>query len=111
MFPVKNVATTVLAEIIRRQPPSAERTKFAWTVAAGAELARAATVTLDGDTFIIRAKDVHWAREITRASDLVLLRLQQLLGRDAVREIRVSSARAARAPRASGLTPRTFDHG
>ena len=37
----------VLAEIVRRQPASKERTAFAWQLAVGPALARATTVELD----------------------------------------------------------------
>ena len=46
MVPLQNFATGVLAEVIRRQPPSPARTTFAWTIAVGPALARSATATL-----------------------------------------------------------------
>jgi len=79
----------VVAEIIRRQPASKEKTTFAWSVAVGPAIARATTVDLDRGLLYVRAKDVRWAREIERARDTVIERLQQLLGPDAPRDLRV----------------------
>ena len=68
MLPVQNIATTVLAEIIRRQPASKERTAFAWSVAVGPALARATTVELRNARLVVTARDARWAREIERAA-------------------------------------------
>jgi predicted nucleic acid-binding Zn ribbon protein len=113
VFPVQSVANTVLAEIIRRQPASAERTQFVWTVAVGPALARATTVEMDGHALVVRARDARWAREVKHAADIVLLRLQHLLGSDAIREIRVTRhSTLARRPstlehRTSKIEPRS----
>jgi hypothetical protein len=86
---LQNVAAGVLAEIIRRQPASKERTTFAWTVAVGPALARATAVDLDAGVLVVRAKDARWAREVERAKETVISRLQLMLGPEAVRELRV----------------------
>lgn len=80
MLPIQSFSTGVLAEIIRRQPASNERTRFAWQLAVGAALARVTTVELSGGVLTVRCADPRWARELARARDLVLDRLQQLLG-------------------------------
>lgn len=87
MQPFQSFATGVLAEVIRRQPASAARTTFAWSVAAGPALARAATVDARNGTLFITPKDARWSREIERARDTILQRVQHLLGADAVRAI------------------------
>lgn len=74
----------VLAEIVRRQPPSKSRTNFAWQLAVGPAIARATTVTLDKGVLRIGAADQRWIREIERSSDIVLLKMQSLLGPDQV---------------------------
>jgi hypothetical protein len=89
VLPIQTVASGVVAEIVRRQPASKERTTFAWTVAVGPALGRATTVELVEDVLFVRAKDPRWAREVERARHTVVARLQLLLGRDAVRELRV----------------------
>ena len=70
----------VVADIIRRQPASPERTAFAWSVAVGPALARVTTVELRDRTLIATARDPRWAREIERASGTILTRVRRLLG-------------------------------
>jgi hypothetical protein len=90
MQPLQNVATGVIAEVIRRQPPSPGRTTFAWTIAVGPALARAATVSLTDRTLHVRPRDARWAREIERLAPTILPRLQHLLGRDSVIKIEIA---------------------
>jgi predicted nucleic acid-binding Zn ribbon protein len=73
-------APAVLAEIIRRQPASKERTAFAWSVAVGPALARVTTVELRGRTLVATARDGRWAREIDRARETILARVRDLVG-------------------------------
>jgi hypothetical protein len=89
VFPLQSVASGVLAEIIRRQPASKERTTFAWSIAVGPAIARATAVNLEGSLLLVRARDPRWAREIERARATVIARLQHLLGSDAVVDLRV----------------------
>ena len=91
MLPIQNFASGVLADIIRRQPASKERTAFAWTVAVGPALARAGTVYLDGTTLRVTPRDARWARELERARPAMLARMQALLGRDAVKDIHINA--------------------
>jgi len=91
VLPVQHIATTVLAEMIRRQPASKERTAFAWSVAVGPALSRVTTVELRNNNLIVSARDAQWAREIERARDTILDRVQRLLGRDAVRGIYINA--------------------
>jgi hypothetical protein len=84
MLPIQSFATGVLAEIIRRQPASRERTSFAWQLAVGPALARVTTVELKAGVLTVRARDPRWTREIRLASAVVLDRLQGLLGRESV---------------------------
>lgn len=93
MVPMQTFAPGVIAEIIRRQPPSPGRTAFAWTMAVGPAMARSATVTLEQQTLSVRARDARWAQEIERASATILTRLQHLLGRDSVVKIEVAIRR------------------
>jgi hypothetical protein len=84
--PLSSVAPAVLAELIRRQPASKERTAFAWSVAVGPALARVTTVELRHGVLTVVARDARWAKEIERAKGTIIVRLQQLLG-DAVSEL------------------------
>ena len=87
--PLQAFATNVLADMLRRQPPSRERTAFAWSVAVGPAIARATSVELAGGVLTVRARDQRWAQEIHRNRSTVLARVQQLLGKDAVRDVSV----------------------
>ena len=89
MVPLQNFAPGVLADVIRRQPPSPARTSFAWTVAVGPALARSTTATLTGAVLTVRARDQRWMKEVERARDTILARMQQLLGRDSVLRIEI----------------------
>ena len=88
MIPVQSFATGVIAEIVRRQPASRDRTNFAWQLAVGQALARATTVELSEGVLNVRAVDRRWIREIERARETVLAKMQHLLGADAVRTLR-----------------------
>jgi predicted nucleic acid-binding Zn ribbon protein len=88
MIPVQSFATGVIAEIVRRQPASRDRTNFAWQLAVGQALARATTVELNDGVLNVRAVDRRWIREIERARETVLAKIQHLLGADAVRTLR-----------------------
>ena len=99
MVPLHTFAAGVLAEVIRRQPDSPERTRFAWQVAVGAPLARATTVELVDRVLVVRPRDPRWATEIVRASDVILKRVQHLLGAATVARIEVK--------RQDGWTPGT----
>ena len=88
MIPVHSFATGVIAEIVRRQPASRDRTNFAWQLAVGQALARATTVELSDGVLNVRAVDRRWIREIERARGDVLAKMQHILGADAVRTMR-----------------------
>ena len=91
MVPLQNFATGVLAEIIKRQPPSASRTSFAWTVAVGPALARTTSATLSDSVLTVRARDPRWAKEVQRAADTILRRMQHLLGSGSVIRMEIVS--------------------
>jgi len=86
---LQTFAPGVLAELLRRQPPSRERTAFAWSVAVGPAIARATSVELAGDVLTVRARDQRWAQEVHRNRATVLARLQDLLGKDAIRDVSI----------------------
>ena len=90
-MPLQNFATGVLAEIIQRQPPSQARTSLAWSVAVGPALARSTTATLTGAVLTVRARDPRWVKEVERARDTILKRMQHLLGRESVVRIEIVS--------------------
>lgn len=91
MRSIQTFAGGVLAQVVRRQPPSAARTSFAWQLAVGPALARVTSVEMEGTTLRVRSTDPRWLKEIDRAKAMILPKLQQLLGEDAVTRISVRS--------------------
>ena len=89
MLPVQNIATGVIAEIIRRQPLSPGKVSFAWSTAVGAALARATTVELRDGMLHVTANGPYWSRELDRARGTILPRIQLLLGNDVVKGLTV----------------------
>ena len=87
----QSFAPAVLAELIRRQPASAERTAFAWSVAVGPALARVTSVEIRNQNLIVSARDVQWARELERSRETILLRVQHLLGKDTVKGMYINA--------------------
>ena len=89
MRSIQTFAGSVLADIVRRQPPSPARTAFAWQLAVGPALARATSVVMEGTTLQVRANDERWLKEIARARPIILPKLQQLLGDENLTRINV----------------------
>ena len=89
MRPIQTFAGGVLAHIVRRQPPSPARTAFAWQLAVGPAIARTTSVEMEGTTLTVRSSDERWLKEIDRAKSVILPKLQQLLGEQAVTRIRL----------------------
>lgn len=89
MQPFQSFAADVVAQAIRRQPPSPARTAFAWSVAAGPAMARAATVDVRDGVLLVTPKDARWAREIARASATLVTRLQALVGPAEITSLRI----------------------
>jgi predicted nucleic acid-binding Zn ribbon protein len=89
MIAIQRFSSGVLADIIRRQPPSPGRTTLAWQLTVGPALARTTSVALHEGILTVRSTDVRWTQEITRARESVLARLQHFLGADNVRTLRI----------------------
>jgi predicted nucleic acid-binding Zn ribbon protein len=89
MRPIQTLAGGVLAQIVRRQPPSPARTAFAWQLAVGPAIARTTSVEMEGTTLHVHSKDERWLKEIERARSVILPKLQQLLGEQSVTRIRI----------------------
>ena len=87
MQALKTFASGLIADIVRRQPPSPARTSFAWQLVVGPALARVTSVHMEGTTLRVAAEDERWLREIARAQATIVPRLQELLGRNAITKI------------------------
>ena len=91
MRSIHTFAGGVVAQIVRRQPPSPARTTFAWQLAVGPALARMTSVELEATTLRVRSADPRWLKEIDRAKGAILPKLQLLLGADAVTKLSIKT--------------------
>lgn len=82
-------ATSVLADMLARQPMSQGKLQFAWRAAVGPALARAASLDWRDGRVIVQMSSPEWAREIRRSKPMILERLQMLLGKDTVKRIEI----------------------
>jgi hypothetical protein len=81
-----------LLHLLQTMPLSDGKVTFAWQTAVGPALQRATVVKLVDHTLIVETTSLQWRREILRSSTVILARLQEFLGKDAVTEITVRSA-------------------
>jgi hypothetical protein len=93
LIQIQHFSSGVLAEMVRRQPPSAARNAFAWQIAVGPALARTTTIELTAGVLRVTARDAHWAKAVERAVDTILARMQHLLGAESVSTIEVHTDR------------------
>ena len=91
MVPAGRCAAHALTPLLRRQPLSQAKVRFAWTATVGAAASRATAVGLHADgTLAVTADTEHWRRETGRASPAIRARLAELLGPDVVKRITVT---------------------
>lgn len=87
-------STSVLRDILNAQPLTEAKVTFAWRIAAGPALARAATVSWSATgTLTVHADSSAWRLELVRAKGIIAERLGALLGREAVRRIQIVERR------------------
>ena len=90
MLPAKEIAPRAVGELLRNQPLSPAKVKFAWRTTVGASMARATSVTLQANgTLVVRADSDHWRRETTRSAWVIRRRLGDLLGANVVKRVTV----------------------
>jgi predicted nucleic acid-binding Zn ribbon protein len=94
MLPIQRFSSSVIADVIRRQPSSPARTTLAWQLAVGTALARATSVALHDGVLTVQSSDARWTAEITRARDIVLGRMQHYLGPGNVKTLRIEKEAA-----------------
>jgi hypothetical protein len=87
MEPIDRAVPGAVAELLRSAPLSAGKVEFAWKAAVGPAMGSVTFVRLEAGTLLVEAATSAWAREVSRATPMVLRRLQSLLGRDIVRGI------------------------
>lgn len=89
MLRSSDFATSVLAEMLAKQPMTAGKLQFAWRAAVGPALARAATLDWREGRVVVHMSSPEWTREIKRSKPMILERLRMLLGQDAVKRLEV----------------------
>ena len=89
MRPLQQAMPGALVELLRQAPLSNGKVEFAWRAAVGPALERVTAVRLEGHVLLVEASGAQWTREVSRASGLILDRLQTLLGPDTVMKIEV----------------------
>jgi hypothetical protein len=83
-------AITALKTMLETQPTTEAKVSFAWTIAAGPTLARAATVTWsETGTLRVTARTEAWRQELARARPLIARRVADLVGDNVVRRIAI----------------------
>jgi len=94
MNPISQVVPGALAALLRSGPMSPGKVDLAWKTAVGDAIARATAVRLEGGVLLVDAASREWAREVNRASGVILARLQHLLGSDRVTGLQVRVQRS-----------------
>ena len=88
MIPVREVAPRAVGALLRKQPLSAAKVRFAWRVSVGLPMARATSVNLKKDgTLHVSANGKHWRQEIARSVPVIKGRLSELLGPHVVKQL------------------------
>jgi predicted nucleic acid-binding Zn ribbon protein len=87
--PIQQVLPGALVEIMRAAPLSAGKVDLAWRAAVGSAVERVTAVRLEGRVLLVEAASPAWAREVLRASPVILARLQTLLGKDTIASLTV----------------------
>jgi hypothetical protein len=62
---------------------------FAWKAAVGPAVQRVTTVRLEDTRLIVEAATPEWAREVRRATPVIMVRLKTLLGPGVVKQLSV----------------------
>jgi Dna[CI] antecedent, DciA len=91
-------AGRALGVLLDGQPLSGAKVRFAWAIAAGPALARAASVTFADGTLYLTAKSEAWRQELLRARPVMTRKLGELLGPQAVRTLVILDAGGERPP-------------
>ena len=91
MDSVQKILSGALAEVLARAPLTPEKVAFAWRASVGPAMDKATSVELKGRVLHVRARDEAWRREVERSMGIVRSRMEALLGKGVVGEIRVTA--------------------
>jgi predicted nucleic acid-binding Zn ribbon protein len=87
--PLTHALPGALVELLRGSPTSDGKVTFAWKAAVGPAIERVTNVKLERRVLLVEAASAQWSKEVTRASPVILKRLQSLLGGETVERIEV----------------------
>jgi hypothetical protein len=90
--PISHALPGALAQLLSDAPLSPGKVTFAWNAAVGRAMQRASAVRLERGVLIVDVATPQWGTEVSRSADVILKRLQLLLGPDVVTRIDVRSA-------------------
>lgn len=93
--PLQQAVPSVLAEVLAAAPLSPGKVAFAWRAVVGPAMGRATAVRLDSGVLVVEPSSLQWARELARSREVLLARLQRLLGPDIVKSIVVRTEKHA----------------
>jgi hypothetical protein len=115
MESIQPLLPAIAARAVRPAPLTLEKVVFAWRLAVGAALARVTRVRLTADHALeVHVDDARWCEEIERSGDIVLARVQAVLGPEHAQRLLVrkpAGKSPARRRRAAGTPRMTFDEG
>ena len=92
MRPLAHVIPSALTKLLQGAPLSSGKVDFAWRAAVGPAVDRATHVRLEDGVLLVETSSAQWSREVMRSSPIILKRLQDLLGTEAVDRIEVRRA-------------------
>jgi hypothetical protein len=92
--PLNATLPAALARLLAAQPLSPGKVEFAWKAAVGPAVQRVTSVRLEGTELVIEAATADWAREVRRATPVILVRLGTLLGPGVVKGLSVRTEKS-----------------
>jgi predicted nucleic acid-binding Zn ribbon protein len=97
MEPLATALPATVRRLLRQGEMSQGKLDFAWKTAVGPAIGRATTVRLQAHgTLEVQAVDVAWRRELRHSEAMILRRVQDLLGHETVRALRIAGRGRAR---------------
>jgi predicted nucleic acid-binding Zn ribbon protein len=92
MDPIAQIVPSALLRLLQDTPISNGKAGFAWRAVVGPAVGRATHVRLEGRVLLVDTASAQWSREVKRSSPVILERLRELLGAQAVERIEVRRA-------------------
>jgi predicted nucleic acid-binding Zn ribbon protein len=90
MEPIQSLLPSAVARLVRPAPLCVEKVLFAWRVCVGPAVARVTRVRLTGDRVLeVELDDGRFGDELIRSAPVILRKVQDLLGADAVDRVAI----------------------